>query len=81
MFDLILLIKKSHLSCVKINKELYNEKCRQKVLILPVACLDCSPLTDKRGYRIKSVIMEWVNNYSVCVYYIFRGVKLISYNT
>lgn len=49
---------------------------------LDVACfMDCSPLMDKWGYKIKSVNIEWVNNYSVCVYYIFRGVNLISYNT
>lgn len=49
----------------------------QKVLML-LALQIVPPLMDKWRYRIKVVIMQWVSNYSVCVYYIFRRVDLIS---
>lgn len=49
----------------------------QKVLMLPALQI-VPPLMDKWRYRIKVVIMQWVSNYSVYVYYIFRRVDLIS---
>lgn len=49
----------------------------QKVLML-LALQIVPPLMDKWRYRIKVVIMQWVSNYSVYVYYIFRRVDLIS---